>query len=76
MVKSLIVNVAKFIMLALSAYVLQKIVGPETNGRNSDHYANQKNPNSPAFHAARNNRANQMNPNNPAYSKSRANSQR
>ena len=32
-----------------------------------DDYANQNNPNNPAFHANRNNHANQCNPNNARY---------
>ena len=62
MVKSLLVKVAKFAIVATVGYVLQE-------------HANQKNPNNPAHAAAQNNRANQMNPNNPAYYKSRANNQ-
>lgn len=32
-----------------------------------DDYANQMNPNNPAYKASMNNRSNQMNPNNPRY---------
>ncbi|MDE7385356.1 MAG: hypothetical protein K2M84_06325 [Anaeroplasmataceae bacterium] len=32
-----------------------------------DHYANQHNPNNPAYQANNNNHANQLNPNNPNY---------
>jgi len=75
MVKSLLVNVAKFVIVAIVGVVFQEFAGPKRNGSDLDHHANQKNPNNPAHAAARNNRANQMNPNNPAYAKSRANSQ-
>ena len=38
---------------------------------NTNHHANQQNPNNPAYAAAQNNHANQLNPNNPAYASSK-----
>ncbi len=75
MVKSLLVKVAKFVIVAIVGYVFQELASPMRSGSDLDNHANQKNPNNPAYAAARNNRANQMNPNNPAYYKSRANNQ-
>ena len=76
MVKSLLVKVAKYIIMTLVETVLQELASSKKNRGDLSHHANQKNPNNPAHTAARNNRANQLNPNNPAYSKSRANTQR
>ena len=75
MVKSLLVRVAKIILSALVEYVLQRHASPNRSRNDMDHHANQKNPNSPAYTAAQNNRANQLNPNNPTYHRSRSNNQ-
>ncbi|MXX27082.1 MAG: hypothetical protein F4Z82_16735 [Caldilineaceae bacterium SB0668_bin_21] len=75
MVKSLLVKVVTFVIVAIVGYVFQELASPKRSGSDLDHHTKQKNPNNPANAAARNNRANQMNPNNPAYSKSRANNQ-
>ena len=75
MVKSLLVRVAKIILSALVEYVLQQHASPNRSRNDMDHHASQKNPNSPAYTAAQNNRANQLNPNNPTYHRSRSNNQ-
>ena len=73
MVKTLLVRAAKFVLVALVGYALERVTGSKRSQPDLDHHANQKNPNNRAYKATQDNRANQLNPNNPAYHMSRAN---